>query len=100
MIGAFFIYTIAAFGFVYIVGHSLITKGIREWIYGDEWSPIARTRRLFVSLLECPACLGFWIGLVAGYAAPLASLPPLTLALYTTGANFILAKLTGLMPEN
>lgn len=67
--------------------------------------------RVLIELAECPACLGFWIGLSVGVAAVLVDwtipfmnwlgpkwLDPLWLAIFTSGANFILGRLTGLIP--
>jgi hypothetical protein len=58
-----------------------------------------------VSLLECPACLGWWLGFAAGLAFVLAGGPghlgllPLAGAFYTAGANFLLGRASGLMPD-
>lgn len=88
MIEILFIYTIAALGFVYIVGHSVASKAIREWLY--DRVPV------LVALLECPACLGFWIGLVSGLLG-IVPLHPLLLALYTSGAMLALGRATRIM---
>ena len=82
------VWTVSALGVAYIAGHSYITKKFRETMF--DFIPIV------VMLLECPACLGFWLGfffglVLGGFANAI------TLACYTAGSNFILAKFTGLM---
>lgn len=98
-----FVYIFAAFGLSYILGHSVATRRIRELLWFDQWlgTRFLATRRGFVTLLECPACLGAWVGL----AAALLGLVPfetrwnvLIWALFTAGSNYTLARLTGLMP--
>jgi hypothetical protein len=100
---ALFIYTIAAFGCTYVLGHSVASRHVREVLW--EAGAIAPMWRWLVMLIECPACLGFWIGLfVGGACAPLwPGENPLILAavigaFYTSGSNFLLGRLTGLMP--
>lgn len=94
----FLIYVIGVFGLAYILGHSIATKWIREWGWGF------RILRIPISLVECPACFGFWIGLIAGAIGivPFGLHGPpwvvaVTWGLFTSGSNLILAKLTGLM---
>jgi hypothetical protein len=112
MLGLLF-YTVAAFGLAYIVGHSTISLPFRMVIDpGPETTtPKAVLAAWFLMLIECPACFGFWEGLFFGmlYAAADGPLYPregalakmlwaVGLALYTCGANFILARLTSLIP--
>ena len=100
---ALFIYTIAAFGCAYVLGHSVASRRVREILWAA--GAIAPMWRWLVMLIECPACLGFWIG----WAVWIATLslwpiePPWYLAgtagaFYTAGSNFLLGRLTGLMP--
>lgn len=65
--------------------------------------------RIFIQLIECPACFGFWTGLVGSLVVPTHSafFPdfPLWLAVLVTGcmttaSNLLLAKLAGLMPAD
>jgi hypothetical protein len=86
-----FVHTLAAFGLAYVVGHSVITRSLREWIAGDESS---RMRFYVITLLECPACLGFWMGLAYALAF---EYHPLLAALYVCGTNFIIGRATGLV---
>ncbi len=97
-------YTVAAFGLAYIVGHAKISLRFRERVAGDGEGPGAK----FINFLECPACFGFWEGVFVGvfvagargmaffgWALPAA----FCLGLYTCGANFIIGRLTRLIPE-
>jgi hypothetical protein len=107
---ALLVYTVAALGAGYIVGFSRISAPLRVRlagnVYDDDGEPVVPWRYWTLSLLECPACLGWWIGLAAGTAWALTAggpgapwLPPLAGAFYTAGSNFLLARLTGLMPS-
>lgn len=84
-------YTIAAFGLAYILGHSSISLAPRTWL--------ASKSAWLTELLECPACLGFWIGLF--WALPYWGLADwrhfLAYPVYTAGANFLLGRLTRLI---
>lgn len=93
------VYTISAFGLAYIVGHSRISRPVRLALHdtGGWWT------RTIVELVECPACFGFWTGLAVGsYLALAHHAPfgvPFGVACYTTGANFLLGRVTGLIPS-
>ena len=90
-------YTLAAFGLAYILGHSRITLYTRTRLAALGWFS-----RWMVELVECPACLGTWLGFAAGFFWPhLAPLgwAPLALALWTCGANYLLGRATGLLKE-
>lgn len=97
-----FIYCMIVFGLTYIVGHSVITQAIREWAFGPVSAseatppPIDSTRRFIVTMIECPACLGFHVGWILGLVFGLGWYS-IALGLFTTGTNLILAKLTRLM---
>jgi hypothetical protein len=106
------IYTVAAFGLAYIVGHSRISLPFRIALDPEKLeTPRDALRAWLLMLIECPACFGFWEGLFAGmlYAALDGPLYPregalakmlwaVGLALYSCGANFILARFTDLIP--
>lgn len=103
-----FVYTVVAFGFAYVIGHSIATRGVREWLSsgytGEELAAKYPNIAWFLALIECPACLGWWCGLAAGAFAPMfgfVSLPiaasAIVFAFYTAGSNYLLARLTGLM---
>ena len=60
--------------------------------------------RWFIQLLECPACLSTWLGLVFGAAVawqepwPWLIANALFTAAYLTGTSYVLARLTNLIP--
>ena len=110
-------FTMACFGLMYVIGHSVISLSIRERIArlsasspgGTVGMPsnLPRWRFWLITLIECPACLGFWIGLAAGlfgYVPILVLLSPIphpilaiVWGLYIAGTNYVLAKLTALI---
>lgn len=98
----FIYFAFAAFGFAYIVGHSKISLPFRMTL-----DPVSGTMRFrfvrtwLLALIECPACLGFWQGLLFG-ALVRPTWNPYhwsVLALITCATNLILAKVTGLLEE-
>ncbi len=89
------LYVFAAFGFAYVVGHSVISRTAREALW--EAGEVAPITRWLVMLVECPACLGFWTGLVAGLVSGWRS-RAILLAFFTSGTNLVLATFTGIMP--
>ena len=56
------IYVVSLFGMCFILGHSQITLKHRI--------ALAKKFEGFVDMLECPACLSYWIGLFIGLSAP------------------------------
>ena len=118
------VYLGAAFGLAYIVGHSTISLPFRTWLGGVPSREIEPTLALpgakivasgkpgalgpfgdfICSLLECPACFGFWTGLFSSQllAAP-AELHttwwnwPVVLGCLTAGSNFAVSRLTRLI---
>lgn len=97
-------YLLAAFGLAYIVGHSAISLPIRNWIAPYGAKMISPLRTFVVALAECPACIGFWIGGFV-WTFDLAALSnvvtfsALEFALMTSGSNFVLGRLTGLIKD-
>lgn len=98
------LYYLAAFGLAYIAGHSVISEPLRTFVGGT----IDRPRPFFgwiVSLVECPACFGTWIGALAGALEPSLFLQGSVLmgagvgALTTCAINLLLGKRAGLMPS-
>ena len=113
------LYILASFGFAFVVGYAKISLPLRSWLartchaQGTDLVlvPFSDERRWLVDLLQCPACLGFWIG--AGFvvvdarffgataALGLDHLPAVALVLIyglaTAASNFILGALTGLI---
>lgn len=112
------LYTFAAFGLCWTIGGSKLTLALR-----NRWAELAGevdgvpstlehaprlVLRFFLQLVECPACLGFWVGLLAAYRLPdlageLQLVPgselvrALSLGFYTLGVNYCLARATGLL---
>ncbi len=118
------LYAFAAFGFAFIVGYATISLPLRQWLVRtryQRWNPALQSyqwvgsrflpaRQWLVTLLQCPACLGFWIGVVLWAAEPLFGavaalgfhqLPGVVTALVfglaTCASNFILGVLTHLI---
>ena len=95
-------FTVAVFGFVYVVGHSHASLPLRLALDPGELPKPATNswllRRWALVLIECPACLGFWVGLGAFLAglAPRCFSGGLVCGLYCCGAGFILGRLTGI----
>lgn len=103
---------VGCFGFAYIVGHSTISFPFRLVVGGDEDVPplVPHLGPLFIKLLECPACLGFWQGFVLGALGWFGE-PPFRLATYplpgliwcialgcvVSGSNFIIGRFTRLI---
>lgn len=92
-----FLYTVAAFGFVFIAGFSTVTLALRTWL-----AKRGLVGRTLVQLLECPVCLGFhvgWLYFVAGEPRFIDGdvLGVFTLSCYTAGACFILGRATGVV---
>lgn len=131
---AFLLYALASFGFAFIVGFAKISLPFRSWI-AQKTTVIEIDRRAvdpsvrdhyppseheefrfgafglwFIALLECPACLGFWLGVFAALAdrwfgfialANLTSAPLLFSAVFlgcvVSASNFILGVFTRLI---
>lgn len=102
------LWTLAQFGLAYIVGHSAISLPFRVALAPEKVETVGDSVRTFVvTMLECPACFGFWAG--AGVAAlgcwqypGLVLLPAYVMApamaLATSGSNYLLSRLAGLVP--
>lgn len=87
------IWIAVAFGFAYGVGHSVVSLRARVWLAqfeGMYW-PLA--------LVECPACLGFWTGMIVGAVMSHDALFALGGGLFTMATNFMLGRMTGLIPH-
>jgi hypothetical protein len=101
------IITLVNFGLCYVVGHAKITLKLRMKLFSKvEW---------LVDLLECPACLGFWLGLFEAWllcpqlrdfflflfphtgTSTVGSI--FSFALYTCSVNYILGRLSGLIRD-
>lgn len=100
----FIVYTIAAFGFAYVAGHSLISVPVRRRIFPEGTSletRVGKARAFVITLIECPACMGTWIGMLTWLALAWAGLVDwrffLVAGFYTAGSNYILARFSGLI---
>lgn len=112
---------LASFGFAFVVGHSKISLPFRQWLGGwVEGSAVPDVASgevighvvthkaalpggaFAVALLECPGCLGWWLGAAAALVG-LVSLPfsfwvsVAVCAFATSAVNLLLAKLVGLV---
>jgi hypothetical protein len=90
-------YTVAVFGLCYILGHAKIS--LRARVVAADFGGLALW---LVELVECPACLGTWLGFAAGFLWP-SLVPfgyaPVMLALWTCGTGYILGRSTGWLTE-
>lgn len=117
------LYILTAFGLAFVVGYAKISLPFREWLtaqvevrdalgfYSKREPRFVGVRRWLLELLQCPACLGVWVGGVfalvdpaffgAASALGLNHLPvevlSLVFGLATAASNFILGALTGLI---
>lgn len=92
-------YTFFAFGLSYVLGQSVISL---------RWRILLAKRFPFLTaLIECPACLGFWIGAATGFVwAPPVWFPSTSviawsfaLQFYTPATNYLFGRATRLMEE-
>ena len=94
------VYIICLFGFCFIIGHSGITLKGRTWL--------AKRSEYLTELIECPACLSWWVGLLIGgfnpaYANSLIGCSEVThiaataFALFSCGCSAIIGLATGLI---
>jgi hypothetical protein len=78
------LYVFASFGFAFVLGYSKITAPLRIWLDHASFlrldddkietanaigypKPIRFLCRWLLALLECPACLAFWLGAGAAF---------------------------------
>ena len=95
-------YVLAVFGFCFAVGHAGVSQGVRESM--AYWQrPLTDW---LLALVQCPACLGFWVGLGTGAVHPALvpfelvwPLAALALGFFTCGANYVLGVATGWISE-
>lgn len=118
------LYVFASFGLAFVLGYAKITLPLRNGLYhlasstlpGDYSSqnpPVYRyhgslrwAARWTLSLLECPACVAFWLGL-ASVLTPIVDVIPVggipgwvlgpILGFANTGAVLALGMITGLI---
>ncbi len=78
-----------AFGLAWIAGFSRTTFGFRGWLY--------RQSPLLVELLECPGCVGVYIGFFGGYLLTGRFLGALWWAIVIPASNLLLARASGIL---
>lgn len=103
------VYYAWVFGFTYVICQSTITLPLRTWLAErGNWSAdeeqIPEDKEAWLSeLIDCPACLSWWVGLIVGPV--LAPLGPLwyqrleaaaVLSFATSGAVLFLQRISGL----
>lgn len=128
------LYFFAAFGLSFIVGHSKISLPFRQllggWVEhtavpsvatGEVHGHIQHHRPMvpvlgpfFVALVECPGCLGWWVGAFTGLVAPefvmiqAPGIDALTLSAFgcavvlgcaTAGVNMVLGHFVGMTDD-
>lgn len=89
--------SIAAFGTAYIAGHAKISLFIRQWLFDTKFKPF----RYLVELIECPACLGFWLGVIGWLVRPNPTVSDALIAgCFVSGSNALLGFWSGLMQRH
>jgi len=97
----FLVYSVMAFALTWIIGDSKISLPFRMVIDpGEIKTPLDAARAWLLMLLECPGCLGFWLGIAALYfhVAPefeWGFLGAIECGLFTAGACLLLARAAG-----
>lgn len=94
-----FVYCFATFGLAFILGYSKIFEPFRAalWKAGP-------AGRFLVTLVECPGCLGWWVGVAAvifhfdPFGWPLTAWHVIYAGLFTSGTTMFLAMRSGLVP--
>lgn len=87
-------YTVFAFGVAYVLGHARISLPIRSYLASK-----GRLAEWFVELIECPACISFWLGFPFGFfiVSEHNFWIGLAWSFYTVGSSFLLGHFTGLI---
>lgn len=103
---ALIVYTLAAFGLAWAIGHSKLSQpflDVLEYTARDSYGQLRYFRWLttiVLTLLTCPACLGFHIGWAAHVSGIVTLFPSwYVAAFYTCGANLILGIYTGIIAK-
>ena len=93
------LFFVSAFGLAYIVGHSKISLPLRTLVGGTPSGapPLFPGAAMLIEMLECPACFGFWIGLVYGSGREGTFRGAVLWGLATSGVNFALGRWTKLL---
>jgi hypothetical protein len=103
------IYTTIAFGFWYIVGAAKISYPLRIMLRkvplalvdsgvikeGVPVQLLGTSISIFLDLIQCAACFGFWTGLFAGGVLGFDFQESILVGLYTCATNLILSGYAG-----
>jgi hypothetical protein len=76
-------------GAAWVIADSKLSLPSRRWVvlvWGEG--------NIGIRLLECPACLSFWLGLAAGRVMDMGFFGAIAFGLFACGFSFILAALT------
>jgi hypothetical protein len=76
-------------GAAWVIADSKLSLPSRRWIalrWGEE--------NVGIQLLECPACLSFWLGIGAGQIMHMGFFGAIAFGLFACGLSFIFAALT------
>jgi hypothetical protein len=95
------LFFLAAFGLSFVLGFSKLSLPFREAL--AKAGPIGV---FFVTLVECPGCLGFWEGVAGWFWRGAFDLPlsgslllGLVFALAVCGSNMVLGRYVGMVRE-
>jgi hypothetical protein len=76
-------------GAAWIIADSRASRSFRSWVV-EKWGE----EGLWIKLLECPACLSFWLGVGAGGFMRMGFFGAIAFGIFACGISFILAALT------
>lgn len=94
---ALFLHFTASFGVAFVLGHSVISLPLRNWLQNR-----GAVGSFLLALFECPACLGWWLGATSAIFGLMALVVTPTLlgvmssAFATSAVNLIAARIVGM----
>jgi hypothetical protein len=81
----------STWGIAWVIADSKLSLPVRRQL-----AEIRGENSLLVQLLECPACMSFWLGTAsARFVANLPLFPAILFGFVACGLSFVLAALTG-----